>query len=334
MHNGSACLRSTLLSAAFCALVFGATANAAQQWMPIDVPDSISTSPLTITGHNLIVGQYANGNTSGFMRTPDGAITKFSEPDTTGATNPMGANYAGDIVGDFALSDGTSGFLRKSDGTFTAFQIGSDDTHPRAINSKGAIAGYSQSGGTYSAFLRNPDGSITPILQGTSAVAIAINRSGVVAGYTVGTWHGFVRGRLGKITQFDPPDSIITNALAINDSGTIAGLFIDAHNGALHGFVRQPDGTITTFDAPDAPAGTQVRGMDNDGNIVGCAMTNQALSHGFVREPSGTFHIVDAPDATSTCITAIGRAGRLIGQDFDRVGNQHGFLAAPSVWQQ
>jgi len=41
---------------------------------------------------------------------------------------------------------------------------------------------------------------------------------------------------------------------AINETGTIGGLFQDANN-VLHGFVRSPDGLIVAFDAPGAGTG-------------------------------------------------------------------------------
>ena len=337
MHNGkirSALLRNAFFGATLGAAVFGTAAEASRSlWTTIDPPTGTKTTPTAITGHNMIVGRYWDSNgRHGFMRTPDGTFTSFDEPDSTGATNPAGANYSGDIVGDFFGQDGTYGFLRKADGTFSAFLYNHSDTYFRAINGNGTIAGYTDNGIVFSAFLRTPDGTVTPILQGASAVAVAINKSGVVAGYTVGTWHGFVRERRGRTTQFDPPGSYLTNALAINDSGTITGLFIDPSG--THGFVRQPDGTITTFDAPGAIAGTLSNAIDNNGNIAGCAMVSQTNSHGFVRDASGAFHTVDEPGANSTCIAAIGPRGRLIGQYFGGSGVQHGFLAAPGVWQQ
>lgn len=330
--------RYAALGALLGAVAFGTAADAGHLWQTFVVSGSINTTPIAIAGHNLIVGTYSGGDgvIHGFLRASDGAITPFDDPDATSGTTPTSANRSGDITGSFVGSGGHLGFLRKADGAFTAFQYASTSTYPQMINARGAIVGFSQAGSTgFAAFLRKPDGTFISILPGTNAAAVAINKAGEIAGYTVDLpMHGFVRARNGQTTQFDPPNSFITNAVSINDGGAITGISLDT-NGIIHGFVREPDGTIALFDAPGggtSAMATRPRGIDNDGNIVGCVTDDHAVSDGFVREPSGTMHVIDAPGAAASCITAISTAGKLIGQATVGAAKQ-GFLTLPRVWR-
>jgi len=49
-----------------------------------------------------------------------------------------------------------------------------------------------------------------------------------------------VRTAKAKITSFDPPDSVFTQAYGINDSGVITGTFQDSSSIERHGFIRTP----------------------------------------------------------------------------------------------
>jgi hypothetical protein len=102
------------------------------------------------------------------------------------------------------------------------------------------------------------------------------------------------------IITFDPPGSILTEALAINPAGTIAGGYLDASN-VVHGFLRVPDGTFTTFDAPGAGTGigqgTIAFSINPAGAITGYYIDGGNVPHGFLRARDGTITTFDAPDA-------------------------------------
>src|SRR5262249_34547850 len=70
-------------------------------------------------------------------------------------------------------------------------------------------------------------------------------------------------------TTFDPTGSNNTFPTAINNTGTIAGYYIDNVVGGFHGFLRDTSGNITTFNPPaDTASGTVVLwGMNNLGAV-------------------------------------------------------------------
>jgi hypothetical protein len=156
----------------------------------------------------------------GFLRTPEGILTKFDVP-----------------------------------GAGTGFGM---MTVATAINPKGAITGYyflpiqgNPFGGNIRGFLRNPDGTFSTFDAATYppccifTYAQAINPKDAIAGYDNdghSIYHGFVRARNGTITTFDAPGAGLgfnqgTRALSINPNGAITGYFSDA-NAVYHGFLR------------------------------------------------------------------------------------------------
>src|ERR1041385_8275976 len=137
------------------------------------------------------------------------------------------------------------------------------------------------------------------------------------------------------ITKFDPPDSVRAFVAGINDSGAIAGDYLDSLH-RTHGFVRAPDGTITTFDEPAAGKKrvdcTCVRGMNNAGDLTGY-YTNQskdAALHAYVRAADGTFIEFDVPDSIRTVGIAINAEGAVAGYYNDAAATAHGFLRGPA----
>src|SRR5439155_6433885 len=93
-------------------------------------------------------------------------------------------------------------------------------------------------------------------------VAMAINASGVIAGYyfaSDGT-HAFVRNTDGTFVSFDSPVGAGITPMSINNAGVITGFYGDPNFVSFggyavpRGFVRTPDGTFTTFDAPIDPS--------------------------------------------------------------------------------
>ncbi len=58
-------------------------ADAEPAWRVFDPPGSITTYATAINAHGLIVGRYYDSNIvrHGFLRTVDGTITPFDEPD-------------------------------------------------------------------------------------------------------------------------------------------------------------------------------------------------------------------------------------------------------------
>ena len=113
--------------------------------------------------------------------------------------------------------------------------------------------------------------------------------AGVVNG--ISTTHSLVRATDGTYTIFDPPQSGAHSSLAeaINDSGTVVGIYRDA-NLVRHGFLRQPDGTFVSFDDPqaaqlplsDTNLGTDPRDINASGAVVGFYSDVNGVRHGFI----------------------------------------------------
>jgi hypothetical protein len=141
-------------------------------------------------------------------------------------------------------------------------------------------------------------------------------------------------------TSFDAPDAghgVIQGTVpwAINDSGVIAGYYIDSGN-LVHGFVRTAGGVITEFNATGLSS-TYVSGINRRGQIVGNGAHPRGLTnyvHGFLRSPNGTFIHIDpaGPNGSqNTLYLAINDSGEISGTYVDVAGGVvHGFLRSPS----
>jgi len=99
-----------------------------------------------------------------------------------------------------------------------------------------------------------------------------------------------VQTQAQTITTFDPPNSSMTVAVAINLHGEIAGYYTDGSTFPFpmqKGFLRERDGSITSFEA--APTATWVTDLNLEGEIVGYFIEpGQIATSGFQRHRSGT----------------------------------------------
>jgi hypothetical protein len=102
-----------------------------------------------------------------------------------------------------------------------------------------------------------------------------------------------VRRPGGKIVSFNPPESLGTFPVSINDAGAITGSYI-VPGGRIFGLVRDPQGKFTSFDPGALTTQPTMRsGINNEGAITG---TYAGVGvHGFVRSPDGTITSFDAP---------------------------------------
>lgn len=299
-------------------------------------------------------------------------ITTFDAPGAGTAagqgTFANGMNNSGAITGFIRDANAARhGFLRAPDGTFTivddpgagtcSFSCGTigngQGTRAYAINPSGEIVGfYTDNSARCHGFVRAANGTFTqidapdagtgPAPQGTfpsEFTAAGINPAGAITGFYVdasSVQHGFVRAPNGKITEFDPSGSILTNPNAINEPGEITGFYFDA-NFVGHGFLRAPNGAITSFDAPGADntpgSGNGTFGVDltPSGEIEGIYVDAKGVLHGFVRSKKGTFSTFDAPGAGTgpgqgTIPEVNNTPGAIVGNYTDGNTVNHGFL--------
>jgi hypothetical protein len=299
-------------------------------------------------------------------------ITTFDAPGAGTAagqgTFANGMNTSGNIVGFIRDANAARhGYLRAPDGTFTIFDdpgagtcsfscgtIGNGQgTRAYAINPSGEIVGfYTDNSARCHGYVRAANGTFTqidapdagtgPFPQGTfpsEFTPAGINPAGTITGFYVdasSVQHGFVRASGGKITEFDPSGSILTNPNAIDQTGAITGFYFDA-NFVGHGFLRTPDGAITSFDAPGADMtpgtgnGTFGVSLTPNGEIEGVYVDASGVLHGFVRSNEGTFTTFDVPSAGTgpgqgTLPESNNTVGAITGNYIDASNVNHGFL--------
>ncbi len=128
---------------------------------------------------------------------------------------------------------------------------------------------------------------------------------------------------LGAKTIRPPPSRVkfrsTTEALGINNSGQIVGLFGDASG--THGFL-DAGGSFTTIDV-SRTTGTAAFGINDSGQIVG--LFGHRLAHSFL-DAGGSFTSIDIPGASVTHASGINNSGQIVGV-FDDASGTHGFLA-------
>ena len=299
------------------------------------------------------------------------AITTFDAPGA--GTQPglgtfaNGMNASGAIVGFIRDANAARhAFLRAPDGTFTVFDdpnagtcsascgsIGNGQgTRAYAINPAGTITGFfTDNSGTCHGYVRSANGTFTqidapdagtgPSPQGTfpsEFTPMGINPAGAITGFYVDAsfvQHGFVRAASGKITEFDPPGSILTNPNAIDTTGAIVGFYFDG-SFVGHAFLRATDGTFTQIDAPGADNtgdfnGTFGVGLTPGGNVEGVYVDINGVLHGFVRSKQGNITTFDVPAAGAgpgqgTLPESNNNLGAIAGNYLDGNGVDHGFL--------
>ncbi|MBV9569742.1 MAG: hypothetical protein JO056_00690 [Alphaproteobacteria bacterium] len=307
-----------------------------------DVPGATYTGPKGINRDGTIAGQYhvANGCEQGFVRAPDGTITKFDPQGTLGLSRAVvaGINDAGDVAGYYYACQGSQGpwgFIRAADGTVITYDppAGSSFFTVYGINNAGTVlAGFSSD--VQHGLLRTADGQITIFDAGYSTLPAAIANNGSITGLIVDqsyAGHGFLRDAQGNVTSFDVPGSLSTSGLVINAKNAIAGNYFVV-GGERHGFVRAADGTLTLFDPPGSLA-TYPRGINIHGAVAGTWSDNKSiLNHSFIRSGSGRLLTFNPPGAVSSFWNAINSVGSVAGDYVTSDGLTHGYVRNPIPW--
>jgi len=209
-----------------------------------------STYVYGVNGKGWSVGSYAQnqqGLTQPFLRDPSGATKEFTVPGATGGAAATVLNRSRMIAGVAVVQGGEQAFFRPAHGAATLFGHVHYSVLPTGINAAGTVTGWFQNTKQYS------------------------------ARYT-----SFVRTSDGVLTTFVGPNhATVTSAVAINNSGTIAGTFLDSTG--THGFLRFADGTFTPFDIEGA-TWTGIYVLNDKGEIAGEYGTKDGV-FGFAGKP-------------------------------------------------
>ena len=139
------------------------------------------TGATTVNRSRMIAGSFGKP-TQSYIRTPDGTITVFGDPNVYTYVSAM--NDAGTITGFTAYLQTGSAYVRTIDGTFTTFN--GSGTTPTGINNSGTIVGNYHDGHDKSdhGFIRIADGTFT-VFDPPGAVSSginAINNKGAITG--------------------------------------------------------------------------------------------------------------------------------------------------------
>ncbi|HEX3653561.1 MAG TPA: DUF3466 family protein [Rhizomicrobium sp.] len=245
-----------------------------------DVVQGRDTQVAAINTNGAVTGNYAYYH--GYLRAPDGAVTSF-DPAGSIATYPAAINDKGVIAGYWMKEAhgqiGLRGFVRTPSGKLKTFNVPKAlNTYANAINESGVVAGsYEDANKQWHGLVRAADGTLTIFsisnVQATNFMSTGINASGQIVGYYADSndhTYGFLRDPDGTITILDYSNGYFipsTKAYSINDSGQIAGGYVDS--AASHGFVRSPDGQVTTLDFPGNEDGTATIGINRKGQVTG-----------------------------------------------------------------
>lgn len=270
-----------LLLAAAAFLPTGALAT--YVYNTIMYPGAVRTDVRGITDSGRICGYASLDGITNFSFTYEaGVFTPL--PALAFGTSALGMNDAGVVVGS-TEEPSTRAFIY--DGvSYTFFaRAGWDHTHARAINNAGIVTGYTQrdATGETGGFVYNPaTGAYTdiPVPPSLFTIAQGINTAGQVVG-SAGP-QSFLFQPSGAISFFQLGGQP-TRARAINDSGLIAGWYVDAA-GVMQGFVATSAG-YQALAVPGA-ASTAGESLNEAGQVSGVWIDAAGVWKGFVATPA------------------------------------------------
>lgn len=209
------------------------------------VPGAAATLAAGINDRGQVAGTYfdrplsdepTSGNTPhGFIRQPDGHITRVDLPAAFDGAAVTDINNRGQVVGETVTDGRGIGFLRDTGGKVTTIRLpgraGVGDI--LSVNDHDQVVGYWDE--TPGAPVNAPHSK-----------------------------HGFI-WNAGRVSRFDVPRSLSTGALGINNAGHIAGSYDDPA-GRHHGFLLKR-GHYTRIDAPGRTL-TDAWGINDRDQIV------------------------------------------------------------------
>jgi probable HAF family extracellular repeat protein len=271
------------------------SASAQYAFTIIDVPGAANTDLVGFTAKTM-VGDFndAEGNMHGWLfSATSGGFQQFDVPGAW-LTGLSAINHRGQFGGvyrdDPEHPARRHGFIVVNDVLTTIDYPGSTRTTIVHMNDRGQAVGIgripSEGDTTPYGFIWQ-DGVLNEVsFPGAFGTGLdGINEQGDVCGFTTDEAGGLTHAMMrvdGVFSHIEPPGSIDSLALSINDRGQVAGWYDDAL-GNTHGFLYYR-GVFTTIDPPDS-LGSEVTTIDNNGLIVGDYVGLDGASHGFIGTP-------------------------------------------------
>jgi hypothetical protein len=254
-------------------------------YLKFEYPGAIFTNATSINDQGQIVGRWidSKGYNHTYLRSPSGVFSNFDPPapcfpglaDNRGSPAPApskptiahGINNHGDRVGRcFSHDHHEYGWILYNDGTFQILTGSSFDSSDAWFAPN---AGQYVAGGDYSVgagqFCASPGESFHN--DGTCFL------------------HGVLWARNGDSTTLDVRNSP-TALRAMNSSGDITGVYIDAALARSHGFLLR-NGVVTTIDFPNSTDSQDNIFINDNGLITGGFLDVAGVEHGFIATCSG-----------------------------------------------
>lgn len=226
-------------------------------------------------------GNYTNENFPGSVQTQVTALNN------KGYTAGFWVDGAGNNFGFIQWHGVFTSYKNPHTGTGTVNQL-------LGLNDKGIAVGfYTDGNGVNHAYqLDQNTGKFSNIVPpgGSNATATGINDNGDVVGFLTAS-NGSIVGFLKKgssYTEFDFPNSTVTNPFGVNQTDQIVGSYVDSAN-QMHGFILSNPLTQAHWRSLDDPNGvgtTTINGINDDSDVVGFYVDQAGNTDGFIATSS------------------------------------------------
>jgi probable HAF family extracellular repeat protein len=160
---------------------------------------------------------------------------------------------------------------------------------------------------------------------------LGINNTLKIAGYhNFFTNSGFTLTLPNGYVTENYPDSMMTQVVGINNTGTTIGFYVDNQQGNTHGFTNI-NGKFATVDFPETPF-NQLLGQNDKGQASGYYSLSQNNStpdfpYVYDEQGGGVFQVINIPAAVGGAqATGINNAQQISGFYIDENNVNHGFL--------
>lgn len=140
---------------------------------------------------------------------------------------------------------------------------------------------------------------------------------------------------VSHFTNINVPGAQQTSVYAVNDTGVVAGSFIDS-SGNQHGMILHGTKVLFQLDydlcTTTPPFSTTVFGLNNSNRAVGWCLgsSGSAVAFEFYKN---TFTPIVFPKSVATEAFGINDKGQIVGNYIDPAGAQHGFLLSGGRYQ-
>jgi hypothetical protein len=266
---------------------------------------------LGINQSGTIAGYFGSGAAGhpnkGYLLTPPYAQSNYAAENFPGSvqTQVTGLNDQGVTVG-FWSPDNTANLMNANLGFYSIdghrphtvmFPTDDNSTPPvdqlLGVNDRNVAVGFytdgegNNHGFTYSIGRHHHRYNEVTVSGASSVTAAAINNRGDIAGFNTdaqGNVDSFLLSRWGHETTLDFPGATSTQALGVNDSDEVVGVYTNSDM-STHGFTWTPQGGFATVDDPNGMGTTTINGVNDAGALVGFYVDGAGNTDGTLAMP-------------------------------------------------